>query len=1552
MKSGLGKKFFWWFLIISLIPLAVVSIVSYRVARESLIRDTSKSLAVAIEFKKRYIEAFFDEKIKDLDLQASLTENVQFLDQLRQLRQTLHLPGNEFVLHPRWNQLVEQYRPDLERFRKLNDYHDVLFIDTDGNILYTVTNEVERGKNIFSGPLANSLFTKTFERSLSTGRTLFSDMEPKSHVEHALDSFLVRVVRNREGETIGVMALEISLDQIDRVMQDRTGMGRTGETFLVGSDLLMRSDSWQDTQQTALRTRINSLPVTQLFADELADKETVGGWQAQGVSNYINHRGTSVFGTVSNLESLDRFDTHWVVVAEIAEAEALALVARLRLIVFLLFVGTALLVAVISGLASRGIVLPIRTLSKRAGRVAEGDLTPIENHFPENEIGDLYLSFNRMVQSFQDVTSVCEAVAVGNFNKSVELRGKKDSLGLAVNQMAENLRAAVFQADAVGEGDFSVKIIPRSEKDLLGVALLRMTRKLREMDEANRKALADVGRLADYLDKLPTPVVSMDRDFRIVYLNNAGAALAGRDLSECIGRHCYEFFHNDHCRTKKCRVWQAMHSRQIEQGETVIDLNALNIPIRYTGAPIIGKNDEVIGALEYIVDISESRKAFAIIEKENWIQSGAAVVNDRLRGDQSLGQLCDNLLSGLAQRLSILAGAMYVVEKDTLQLYGTYSAVGHKNARERFNLGEGLVGQAAREKKTLVVDDVPDDCVHMVSGTVEAIPRYLVVVPLLHEDQLEGVLELGSLEEFDADAITFLERVADNIAIALSSVQARMQLAELLAETQRQAQELQTQQEELQATNEELEAQTLSLKKREAELQSQHEELMALNEELEEKTESLQRQKTDIEQKNRELETARRDIEKKAEEVSIASKYKSEFMANMSHELRTPLNSLLLLSHNLSRNKKGNLTDEQIDSARVIHSSGNDLLELINDILDLSKIEAGRVEVEVSDVSLHDLTERLLSTFQAMTDDKGLVFTADVDPKAPAHITTDRQRLDQILRNLISNAIKFTEKGGISVTIRPISGDDAPTREGLSAEKALAIAVTDSGIGIPPEKQKTIFEAFQQVDGSTSRRYGGTGLGLSISRELAELLDGEIQLTSTPGRGSTFVLYLPLALARQEKEKSESVVSPAQKPPLPDTAQRQTRVVHSSQLGPVIDDDRQEIAEDDKTVLIIEDDLNFVRCLINQGHENGFKCLASADGRDGLLLAGEYHPSAIILDINLPDMNGWEVLDVLKKNRLLRHIPVHMMSAEDKTLDAFKKGAVGYLHKPVTQEDLLAAFDRLEDFIDNDIRELLVVEDDKILRREIVKLIGNSDVNTTAVASGKEVVEVLRQHKFDCMILDIGLPDMTGFELLDLLEKEIDIEIPPVIVYTGRELTREEHDRLYRYTDSIIIKGVKSVERLLDETALFLHRVVDKMPDDKRKMIASLYEQDAMFIGKKVLIVDDDMRNAFALSKILAEKQMDVLIATSGFKALEILDKEESVDLVLMDIMMPEMDGYETMHKIRAQERFWNLPVIALTAKAMPDDKRKCLESGANDYLAKPIEEARLFSVMRIWLYR
>ena len=746
---------------------------------------------------------------------------------------------------------------------------------------------------------------------------------------------------------------------------------------------------------------------------------------------------------------------------------------------------------------------------------------------------------------------------------------------------------------------------------------------------------------------------------------------------------------------------------------------------------------------------------------------------------------------------------------------------------------------------------------------------------------------------------------------------------------------------DLQESNEQLQAQS-------EELQVQQEELQAANEELEEKTQFLERNKKNIEEKNQVLERLREDLERKAEDLAIASKYKSEFLANMSHELRTPLNSLLLLARLLVDNREGNLSKDQIESATIIYNSGNDLLLLINEILDLSKIEAGKMELRTEEITPVELGEALEKNFRHLAEEKGLFLKVSIKENTPAAIVTDRQRLEQILKNLLSNAFKFTDQGGVTIEFYQPEDTVSFAQPGLESQNALAIAIGDTGIGIPEDKQKIIFEAFQQIEGGSARKYGGTGLGLSISRELARLLGGEIQVLGQENAGSTFILYLPTAAPIAAESVQITAITNRDKGP--DFITR--AAVRSQTSVNLLEDDRDILSADDKTLLIIEDDVNFAKTLLIFCREKGFKCVFSLTGEEGLMFAEKYPLKAIILDINLPGMNGWAVLESLKENPSTRHIPVHFMSADEPVPAAYSKGAMGYLTKPISQEKLEQALASLEFLIDKIRKDLLLVEDDANQRRAIVKLIGYSDVAIHEASTGKEAMEALQSKQYDCMILDLGLPDMSGFDLLKLMEKDNSITMPPVVVYTGKDLTVEEENELRKYSESIIIKGVRSEERLLDETSLFLHRMVERLPAEKRKMISDLHDTDKMLRNRNILLVDDDMRNVFALSKVLSEKGINTIKAENGLKALEILQERDDIDLILMDIMMPIMDGYETMRRIRAEGRFSALPIIALTAKAMQRDKDDCIAAGANDYLAKPVEIDRLLSMMRVWLYK
>ncbi len=934
------------------------------------------------------------------------------------------------------------------------------------------------------------------------------------------------------------------------------------------------------------------------------------------------------------------------------------------------------------------------------------------------------------------------------------------------------------------------------------------------------------------------------------------------------------------------------------------------------------------------------------IEKQDWFKTGQTTLNEYMRGEQEIMTLSRNIVSYLSKYLAVQIGAIYLHDdnEQVFKLAGSYAYTQRKGNRNTFKLGESLVGQAALEKERILFTDIPDDYIKINSGLGEVTPRNIFVIPFLYENTVKGVIELGSAHRFTENQMDFLSQACESIAIAIHSAQSRVKMQELLAETQRQSEALQSQQEELRQAYEELEKQTKSLQASEEKLRSQQEELRQTNEELEEQARLLEHQKQELGEKNRELEKAQELLEQKAKDLELTSKYKSEFLANMSHELRTPLNSLLILSKLLVENKDGNLTDKQMEFARTIHTAGSDLLELINEVLDLSKVEAGKMTLNIENMSLKGLSAYIEQHFSHVAKEKGLELTLRLADGLPPYIRTDRQRVEQILKNLLSNAVKFTEKGKVSVHIAHPADGVVLSREGLVPQKAVAIAVSDTGIGIPKEKQKLIFEAFQQADGTTNRRYGGTGLGLSISRELAKNLRGEIHLYSEEGNGSTFTLYLPEKIHAAESESQEESSPPllAPSPSLPPS---------SSGIDAIRDDRHDTTSPTDKFLLIIEDDPKFAKILFDLAREKGFKGLIAGDGAAGLQLAYQYKPSAIILDIGLPGMDGWTVMEKLKQNPDTRHIPVHFISASDQALEAMKMGAVGYLTKPVTIDELHEAFKTLEASLTKTIKKLLVVEDDEATRNSILELLSGSDVDITTAETGEEAYNLLNSEEFDCMVLDLGLADISGFDILEKIKDDVMLSHLPIIVYTAKELTKDEEKRLKKYAESIVIKGAKSQERLLDEVTLFLHRVEADLPEAQRKKLRRIHNQEEVLNGKTILMVDDDMRNVFALSSVLEEKGMTVLISENGKEALELLNTHPNIDLVLMDIMMPEMNGYETMQEIRKQPKLSKLPIIALTAKAMKGDRQRCIDAGANDYLAKPVDTDKLLSLFRVWLY-
>jgi CheY-like chemotaxis protein/signal transduction histidine kinase len=787
---------------------------------------------------------------------------------------------------------------------------------------------------------------------------------------------------------------------------------------------------------------------------------------------------------------------------------------------------------------------------------------------------------------------------------------------------------------------------------------------------------------------------------------------------------------------------------------------------------------------------------------------------------------------------------------------------------------------------------------------------------VLYEGQVKAVLELASLHAFTESHLAFLEQLPGNIGVVLNTIEATMRTEGLLKQSQELAGELQAQQKELQQTNEE----------------------------LANKARLLAEQNAEVERKNEEIELARRALEEKATELALTSRYKSEFLANMSHELRTPLNSILILGQQLADNADTNLTPRQVEFAKTIHGAGTDLLNLISDILDLSKIESGTVTVESEELLFTHLRETIERNFRHEAEARALVFKTDFDTELGRYLTTDPKRLLQVLKNLLSNAFKFTSHGSVRLQVGLAKAGWSSDHPILSQVPAvISFAVTDTGIGIAPEKQKIIFEAFQQADAGTSRKYGGTGLGLAISRELAHLLGGELRLTSVPGQGSTFTLYLPLnfmgsAYRTAPAVSSAKATTPAYQP-----------LALPSRVEELIDD-REHLEEADRVLLIIEDDPHYGKVLLNLARDNGFKALVAKTGAEGLVQARKYRPTAISLDVFLPDMLGWTVLNQLKQSPETRHIPVQILTVEEERQYSLERGAFAFMTKPATTDGLASALQRIKQFAAVKVRELLVIEDDPAEQMSIAELIGFDDVTITAAGSGEEALQMMRDKQFDCVVLDLRLPDISGFDLLSEIQNRPELRDTPIVVFTGRELTEAEEQELRKKAKSIVLKGVRSPERLLDETALFLHRVITELPPAKQRMIEALHESDEPLRGRKVLVVDDDVRNIFALNSVLERRGMEVISANNGMDAIQLVESTSDLALVLMDVMMPEMDGYETMRRIRSNTKFRLLPIIALTAKAMKGDREKCLEAGASDYVAKPVDTSQLLSLVRMWL--
>ena len=1414
------------FLTLAVIPIAVVSVVSYDRFRSSLEGSAENALRVITELKAEQLREFYDRSVSDVQFGAQSNAKIGLLNLLQQSYLASGLPLKDFVAGNQWRDITDEHAKDVVLFRENLNYQDVYLINKDGDILYTANNAKDIGDNVFDARHIGSRFTAAYKSALLNRVPVFSDLQRDIRAGGTLEGFMVAPLMGADSEPIGVIAIQLTQQQIKSFsFSHNANWG--GKTYLVGSDLILRTPfsqggaendilemridttvtrKWQSERMSALPRsgEVGDISAADRFNQSNSGQVKAG--QSDRVFTYRSANGNEVLGMYHHV---DIAGVEWAVVAEIETEKAYAASEQMRQIMMALFGLTVFLVTAIALVLSGRIVKPVLALFAASRRVEQGDLTDIISVNVHNEIGDLADSFKLMVKSLKEA---------------------------------------------------------RTESDVL-----------------------------------------------------------------------------------------------------------------------------------------------------DWFRSGQVELNAKMRGEQELPELCRNVITELAKYLNAGIGSLYLnVEDEYLQLMGSYAFQARKNFSGKVEFGDGVVGQVALERSSILLVAVPDDYIVISSGLGAGAPKQIYAKAITVNETLVGVIELGTFEAFEQNDLRFMDETAEQIGIAINVAKSRLRMQKLLEKTQSQAEELGSREEELRTNNEQLELQARELQKTSKKLiiqqeelkesnerlQVQQEELRISNEELEEKTRNLQRSQWESGQKNQELEAARKEIEKKATDLEMSSRYKTEFLANMSHELRTPLNSLLILSKLLAENKSGKMDEKQIEYAQTIYGSGVDLLDLINDILDLSKIESGKMDVSTENFSLVDFTKEIKQKFKAVAQMRDLKFDVDIDADVHDSVNSDTQKLGQILKNLLSNAFKFTHDGVVSLTISLPEVGIKLSNKAVDSEELIVFHVRDSGIGIDAEQQKHIFEAFQQADGTTSRKYGGTGLGLSISKELAHLLGGEIQLYSKRGEGSVFSVYIrknlsgfevgagrPESSAKAEANSFE--YTPLISPPKPEEvseqageavppdnfklpAERPTEVqtspphdsptsVEQMNKSPNanegdmrgIDDDRERIVPGKgRTVLVVEDDNSFADILCNFARERDYQVLHAPDGESGLYLADYYKPSAIVLDLGLPGMQGDQVLRRLKDNLRTSHIPIHIMSAGDPSDRYYHAGAVGFLAKPATMESLEDSFARMENITERPVKELLIVEDNKVQRESILALVSSDDLNILTTDSGAEAIEILRAKPIDCIILDLKLRDMSGVEVLEMIQQDKTLRYIPTIVYTGKELDDQESDIIKRYAARIIVKGARSPEKLLDDTALFLHRVEADLPEEQRRMIGMLHDNDASLKGRLVLLVDDDIRNVFSLSAILQELGLRVIVGKNGIDGLKQLSANPEIDLILMDIMMPEMDGYEAMKEVRKLENFVNLPIIALTAKAMKGDRRKCIAAGASDYLTKPVDTDKLISLLRVWMYR
>jgi len=1572
----------------------------------NLRQNAFQKLQAVQQHQRFQLEEYFQERLNNnrvLAINSVIAKVIKQIDVAIHTEEGNHHVKNHSSDENVWHTFETQFGNELQQYQKAYGYDDLLLIAPDGHIVYTVAKRRDLKQNVLNGFLKDTHLNQAFQKGLKG--VAIQDFAPYPPADNQYVAFLTAPIFH-DNELVGVWAFSLLPNAINAIVQKREAMGETGETYLVGKSNgqnSYRSNRIVKGKEAQLGTKKSGADIDKALAGQTGGDIKTGSTGDLEMTAYaplkIPDLDWAIITTMKLEEVLvpklldkkDDFFTHYIHHYSYYD---LFLIHPQGKIFYSVRHEPDYLTNILTGqYAHSGLGQLVKKVlqTKQFGISDFATYAPSDNKpaafIAQPLVSDAHIELvialqfsdkatNTIMQQGSGMGSTGETYLVGsdklmrsnsildpthrsiiasfaNPNKgTVDTQASRSALaGETGSRIIQDYRGEpVLSAyTPIAVGDTTWALIAEIDKTEAFAAISRL--KWLGLIAALVIGFITLIFITRATKRLITPLLLVNEHLKTLAL--------GKVVDDDI-----EYRHNDEIGELVISV----HILRDGMKTSIIQANAIAAGDLKQEVKPLSAQDELGQAL---VNMTHTlRETTVKNSREDWLKTGQAQLNKLTSGEQNINELAKKVITFLTTYIEATVGLFYLLQKSnsTLHMIASYAYIANSNIPNKFAIGEGLIGQVALEQKVLRRHHSPAEYTAIIqSGLATAVPSHVIILPFLYEKEVKGVIEIGSSQELTEIQVAFLKQVMASIGIAVNTAESRTQMQALLKQSQQQAEELQLKHKEMQQTNEELQSQSEELQSQSEELQTQQEELRQTNEVLEERTQGLEQQKAEVQKKNRTLEVNRIEMEKaqaemekaqaaiilKAEELELASKYKSEFLANMSHELRTPLNSLLILAQLLAGNKQGNLTEEQVKYAETVHSAGTDLLTLINDILDLSKVEAGKVEVQWEDVLLGDLLTMVEQKFRHVAEDKALAFQVTIADNIPSTLSTDGQRLKQVINNLLSNAFKFTNTGEVKVMVkRPANVPLFSENNVLEASKTIAISVIDSGIGIPKDKQQVIFEAFQQVDGTTSRRYGGTGLGLSISRQLARLLGGELTLESEEGKGSTFTLYLPMNSPKSQPSHN-SILSKTSV--FKDNQEDRTQTAPQDFISPKepIADDRKDLQPGDKSILIIEDDQNFSSLLVDLAHNKGFKCLIAGDGITGLQLAEEYKPHAIILDVGLPQLDGWTVMEKLKDNPAIRHIPVHFMSAaEQQNMDAQKMGAIGYLLKPVSMEQLGEAFQKIELFLTTTLKNLLIISDIELYQQKILALVTGENIKTQLAATISNVCKQVQTTTYDCIILDMDVENGSGGKLLEQMQQEKGICQIPIIVYADRDLTPNEEALLFRCADELPIKSVKSPERLLDETTLFLHQVEANLPTEKRNMLRMVHDKTAILRQKKVLIVDDDVRNTFALATVLEDHDMEVVTGSDGKEGLAVLEQNDDVAIVLMDIMMPEMDGYEAIRKIREQPRYRHFPIIALTAKAMKGDKTKCIKAGANDYLAKPVDTDKLLSLMRVWLHR